>query len=157
MKCDKCQNEASFFYNETRGGKTRALSLCADCARAAGFLAGGAAKSLENDLYSVLFGGKQSPAKTCKTCGKTWSAISASGTVGCAACYETFREELARSIRRMHGNTQHVGRVPAAQKEVREGESRVAALREALKAAIASENFEEAAKLRDEIRNAEGV
>ena len=158
MKCERCQNEASFFYNETINGKARAQALCADCAAKAGFFTGGTAKSLENDLYSVLFQGKQFPAtKSCPTCGRTWSAIAAHGTVGCADCYATFREELAVSIRRMHGNTKHVGRAPAKQKEKQKKENRVATLRAALKAAIAEENFEEAARLRDEIRATEGL
>ncbi len=158
MKCERCQNEASFFYNETVNGKTRSLALCTDCAAKAGFFTGSTAKSLEKDLYSVLFQGKQSPAdKACPACGTTWSAIAKHGTVGCPDCYNTFRAELSASIRRMHGNTRHVGRAPAKQRAAQEKQSRIATLRAALQAAIAAENFEEAAKLRDEIRATEGA
>ena len=153
MKCNKCQNEASFFYSETVNGQKASLALCADCAKAAGFFTGATAKSLEDDLYSVLFQKKQSPpSKSCPTCGTTWQSISGNGMVGCADCYKAFREALSASIRRMHGNTKHVGRAPAGIREKQEKETHVAALRAALQAAIVAENFEEAARLRDEIR-----
>ena len=158
MKCERCPNEASFFYNETVNGKSGSLALCADCAAKAGFFTAGAAKSLENDLYSVLFQKKQFPtAKACPACGATWAMIAESGAVGCPDCYNAFREELALSIRRMHGNTRHVGRAPARLKAKREKADRVAELRAELKAAIETENFEQAAKLRDAIRAAEQV
>lgn len=153
MKCNKCQNEASFFYNETVNGQKSSLALCTDCAREAGFFTGATTKSLEDDLYSVLFQKKQSPPdKSCPTCGTTWKSIAHKGMVGCADCYKAFREELSTSIRRMHGNTKHVGRAPALLREKQEKETHIAALRCALQAAIKAENFEEAARLRDEIR-----
>ena len=156
MKCERCQREATFFYNEAVNGKMRSLALCAECAAKSGFLSGAAAQSLENDLYSVLFPKKQAPAtKSCPRCGTSWQTIAHRGTVGCSDCYAAFREELAVSIRRMHGNTKHVGRAPAKQRERQEKETRMAALRAALKSAIAEENFEEAARLRDEIRATE--
>ncbi|MBQ3063685.1 MAG: UvrB/UvrC motif-containing protein [Clostridia bacterium] len=156
MKCERCENDASFFYNETVNGKKKSLALCADCATKAGFFMGSAATALENDLYSALFQKKQPHTqKLCPTCGTAWQTITANGMVGCPDCYKTFREELGVSIRRLHGNTRHVGRAPAKHGATREKENRISALRAALKTAIAAENFEEAARLRDEIRAAE--
>ena len=156
MKCEKCHEPATFFYNETIGGHTKSLALCAACAAKAGLT--NAENPFAGDLYSVLFHGKHAPTgKVCPTCRTAWHTIMGQGKVGCPDCYKTFREELRASIRQMHGNTTHVGRTPAGNAEAQAKETRIAALRTALKEAIAIENFEEAARLRDEIRAAEGA
>jgi protein arginine kinase activator len=74
------------------------------------------------------------------------------GKTGCPECYTTFGEELGATIRSIHGNVKHAGRAPARLRKDREKQDRLAALRKQMQEAITSENFEQAAKLRDEIR-----
>ena len=163
MKCEHCkQNEASCFYQFTNNGVTSSLALCSACAAA--LQVGG--KSYTNPfaelgtdrshLFDSLFGAPvskaQKNAKSCPTCGAVWRDIAKEGRVYCADCYKTFGEELAPTLRSIHGAATHTGRAPAARRAVREKDERLAALREALKEAIAAEDFEKAAELRDEIR-----
>lgn len=167
MKCEKCgEKEAIFFYEENINGEKRSYHLCRSCAESAGLIAKSKATAGE-DLFSPLFPAGYSnfigdifglpqnlgmQAKTCEACGSSWHMIAKSGKVGCPHCYGTFEEELERSIRSIHGNVTHVGRAPAKDLAAREQKNRMANLKSALKAAIEAENFEEAARLRDEIR-----
>ena len=90
-------------------------------------------------------------------------SISKTGKVGCPDCYETFKNELAAVLKKINGAKQHTGRCPQRFKngiheekeipktEVKE-ENIESKLRKQLEAAIKCENFEEAAKLRDQIK-----
>ena len=156
MKCKRCHQEATFFYNEQSGGKALSLALCADCAAKAGFY------SAHKDLFSPLFGAELSQGlfgapkgeeKTaCPDCGTTWQAMARSGKVGCPQCYNAFREELRGTIRQIHGNATHTGRAPALCREREAKATKEKELRLALENAIRAEEFEEAARLRDELR-----
>ena len=154
MKCEKCnQNEASVFYQEQINGKIKKMALCHSCAAEAGI--GEAAGS----PFSLLLGGfsglglqKARGGAECPACGATMRELVKEGRVGCAACYRTFEAQLAPSIRAMHGNATHTGRTPQKHAAKKERSTRLTALREALQAAIATEDFEKAATLRDEIR-----
>ena len=92
----------------------------------------------------------------CRMLAPTLEEIAAEGKVFCPQCYADFREELSRTIRSIHGNVTHTGEMPAKLSAVQEKENKKASLKKALEAAIAAENFEEAATLRDEIRALEG-
>lgn len=161
MKCEHCnQNEATFFYEETINGQKRALRLCAECAaKMQGELGAFPSPSLSgHDLLSGLFGLSASPKskKSCPQCGASWQALREHGKAFCPQCYLTFREELQPTLRQLHGNVTHQGRAPAERRAENEKKNRLSALRAALGDAIKAENFEEAARLRDEIRALDG-
>ena len=169
MKCQVCnEKEATYFYEETVGGKSRSYHLCRDCAKklqAEGKLSAAWAEEPYTalpDLFGDLFGlarargEKPQQGKSCPDCGATWREIATAGKVCCPTCYETFREALAGSIRSMHGNVTHVGRAPLAFRAEAERKNKKSTLKAALKTAIETENFEEAARLRDELRALEG-
>jgi protein arginine kinase activator len=73
----------------------------------------------------------------------------------CPECYTTFLEELRPTLRSLHGNVTHTGRAPAGRRAQQEKRDKLASLKAQLGEAIKEENFEEAAKLRDEIRGLE--
>ncbi len=172
MKCEKCgEREATFFYQKQTNGHSASGSLCQSCAAEAGLLGGvNIAKTMGNTLSSFfasdfpnLFGdifeftqktpvtGRTSTT-ACPQCGTTWAELAKEGKMGCPTCYSTFAEQLSHSIRSMHGNATHTGRAPAKRQAALEKKTRLENLKKNLKAAIESENFEEAARLRDEIR-----
>ena len=169
MKCDNCQNrEATFFYEENLNGKKRSLHLCPECAaKMQGSKPFGEGvdfpfpvfSDLKSDFLNGLFGLSPSAVgegrKTCRGCGAAWSDLRKAGKAFCPECYATFGEELAPTLRSLHGNVTHTGRAPADRREARAKQDRLAALKAQLSAAIAEENFEQAAKLRDEIRQME--
>lgn len=131
---------------------------------------------LMNDLsFGSLFGSMLggSTAKTlprttrCELCGSAFDDIVKRGKVGCAQCYDTFGDRLAPSIERMHNRTRHIGKLPGksaapaapaaqpAAKQEAVGEESVESLRIQLKNAIAKEEYEKAAVLRDRIKEME--
>ena len=157
MKCERChEKEAVFFYEEIVNGERRSFSLCADCAAEMGLSAKKPSLAHTNlsDLFADLFGiGKPAPAgKTCPDCGASFAEIAKIGKVLCPRCYDTFADELEGTLRSMHGSATHTGRAPAARRAVRERADRLDTLRRELNEAIAAEDFERAATLRDEIR-----
>ena len=177
MLCERCKkNEATVFYRESVNGKERSLSLCAECAGEAkkkgeiedvfkkdNFFGNGFFDDAFSDadkLFGSLFGVRELPGRTkekvkkCPLCGSTFSDLVNSGKAGCPECYRTFSEELSPTISRIHGTTSHVGGAPAAYKKDREKKEKIRTLEAELKAAVKEEEFEKAAKLRDELRAA---
>lgn len=91
-------------------------------------------------------------ALTCEQCGMTYAEFQKCGMLGCANCYKTFKQPLDSLLQRIHGNTQHAGRIPGG---VRSGVSirmNIDRLKQRLRKAIDDEEYEQAAKLRDSIR-----
>ena len=170
MTCDLCsKNEATVHLTEVVNDETRELHLCETCAREKGAaaaeqpFAGGLAELLAGlaDLGAQLPGGAAVLAIHCSECGLTYEDFKKSGRLGCGACYESFRKVLAPLLKKIHGSAAHAGRVPPPAPAVpakagADPKPDVLRLKEQLKAAIETELFEEAAKLRDKIRTIEG-
>ena len=153
MLCQKCKKkEATFYYKQNVNGQVSEVHLCADCARKYG--AGGALPDIFGiDLLGGFFGSAPSlPRKTrvCPVCGSSFGDIVDSGKIGCAECYKTFKDELAGTVERIHGRAKHIGRGVKKEKQIKENKEKE--LRERLAKAVSEEDFELAAKLRDEIK-----
>ncbi len=181
MLCERCNKKKStMVYRENISGRVRVLHLCAECTEileAAGELEElGAALSPFDSLFSQGEGGygtlpflaptekgsrindrrgQATDKEKCPFCGMNAETILSTGRVGCAMCYETFGNTLAPMVSILHGKSTHTGHMTAAVRRRRERTERVARLKKQLKEAIASEQFERAAHLRDEIRSAE--
>ena len=93
----------------------------------------------------------------CPNCGVTLEEFRKKGNVGCAVDYEVFAEEICRLAAKLHGAKGHKGRVPRAVEDERARKHQAAQLQDALAIAIAEENFEEAANLRDRINALESA
>ena len=91
--------------------------------------------------------------KRCDFCGSSFEDISNSGKVGCTKCYDVFFEQLMPSVKRIHGNTKHSGKCASAAGEENIVKNKIQTLNERMKIAINEQNFEEAAKIRDELKN----
>ncbi len=161
MLCDECgKREATFHYSEIINGVTTELHLCEECAKKRGFTLP-AAFSLA-DLLGGLVEPEQMPLLetelSCKNCGFTYSNFKKIGLLGCSQCYSSFHKMLEPLLKKIHGASKHVGKFPGRRKkEKREKSSDIQLLREKLKDAVAREEFEEAAKLRDKIKEIEKV
>ena len=91
--------------------------------------------------------------KRCDFCGSSFEDISNTGKVGCAKCYDAFFDQLMPSIKRIHGNTKHAGKFGSRTGGKKNTlKSKIQALDEKMKVAISEQNFEEAAKIRDELK-----
>ena len=166
MLCQHCkQHEATTVVKTMINGKCEEHRLCPKCAHELGY------DKMFPD-FSADFGGllsgffsnalpAVSGATHCSSCGSTLNDIKRTGKVGCADCYDTFFDELLPTIRSVHGNTFHKGKHPGdieyTVNDEKTGDTdKLTKLRDELKKAIADENFERAAQLRDEIKEAEG-
>ena len=150
MLCSQCQkNEATVYYKQNINGQVTEYALCPQCAaKVQGIHLDGM------NLFGSLLGRPHAvgtPKKHCTLCGSTFESIRRSGKVGCAQCYEVFREQLAPMIHSLHSGT-HIGRAPKGFAEKRKAEDELSRLRGELKSAIEKENYEEAARLRDLIK-----
>jgi len=157
MQCSICKEKpATVHLTQIVGDKMQKLDLCEECAKAkgvndpAGFaladlmLGLGASQEIEQAA-----GGTE---VKCARCGFTQADFKKSGRLGCAECYKTFSDGLGGLLKTMHKGTRHVGKAPEALKGSRDNADRLKALQKKLTKAIESENFEEAAQLRDEIK-----
>lgn len=163
MKCEHCnQNEATFFYEENINGTKHAAKLCAACAAK---LKGGDALSFPTfagfgshllDGLLGFSGNVAAPQRSCPVCNATWADLRRTGKARCPACYDAFRAELIPTLRSLQGgNLTHTGRAPADRRARQEKRDRLDTLKKQLSEAITTENFEQAAALRDEIRSLE--
>ncbi len=168
MKCEKCNKPATQHLTEVRGGKVIEKHLCEQCyAAAEGFSVNPKSHTPINELLTsfVLAHSGQTSTKEatagCPQCGISWAEFRQSGLLGCEHDYALFDKDLTPLLQRAHeGATHHLGKVPT-----RRGGSSVpmkrqvdlTRLRKELQRAVEAEDYERAAKLRDQIRQAEGA
>lgn len=160
MLCDICkQNPAKVHLTQIIDGKTKKVDLCEECSKTKGvddptgfsladlLLGLGAAQEMEQAGAREGGSGLQ-----CSVCGFTQADFKKTGRLGCASCYQAFSEGLEGLLKTMHKGTSHVGKVPQSQQVSRDLEERLRQLQRRLEKAVADENFEQAAVLRDEIK-----
>jgi protein arginine kinase activator len=159
MLCDVCKcNDATVFLTQIVEGKMQKVNLCDGCSKEKGvqdptgfaladlLLGIGAAEEIEKGGAST---------QKCLVCGYTQADFKKTGRLGCSSCYETFAEGLNSLLKAMHKGTEHVGKVPERALRVLELSDRMRALNENLQKAVAEENYETAASLRDQIKQLE--
>ena len=98
---------------------------------------------------------KGSSSQKCPVCGYTQADFKKTGRLGCSSCYLTFLEGLSTLLKAMHKGTEHVGKLPQRAHRTMELTDRRRALTESLQKAVAEENYETAATLRDQIKQLE--
>ncbi len=161
MKCDFCDSKATVFLTQLIEGQSKKVSLCEPCAQERG-VTDPTGFSLADLLLGDLTGTPETAPgittgpgpggnKTCPACGFTLEDLHRVRRFGCAECYTTFREDIAPMLRGMHRGASHVGKVPEGLMALQFKHQRLQDLRSRLEQAIASENYEEAAGIRDEI------
>lgn len=157
MKCCVCKTrEATVHLTQIVGDKMQKLDLCEECSKTKGvndptgfsladlLLGLGASQEMEQAT-----GG---PQVKCPKCGFTQADFKKTGRFGCSDCYKAFSEGLEGLLKSMHKGTRHVGKVPEALRQSRDVKERLGQLQQQLTKAIEGENFEQAATLRDEIK-----
>ncbi|MCL1845515.1 MAG: UvrB/UvrC motif-containing protein [Defluviitaleaceae bacterium] len=99
----------------------------------------------------------RAPAKACTRCGMTFHKFKTGGRLGCDVCYKSFKAEVEVLLKNVQGSTRHEGKYPRRMGAGIFNKRQVTELRDKLKKAIEQEDFEDAARLRDEIRALEGA
>jgi len=157
MLCCICkEKEATVHLTQIAGEKMQKVDLCEECAKQKGvnnspdfsiadmLLGLGASQEIEQSA-----GGSQ---LKCPKCGFTQADFKKAARLGCAECYQTFAEGLEGLLKTMHTGTRHVGKVPQSFQQNRDLNERLKSLNKKLAKAVEEEDFEQAALLRDEIK-----
>jgi protein arginine kinase activator len=159
MSCDQCrEREAVIHLTQIVNDQVTTLHLCERCAAEKGVESPGAvAKTPLGSFLAAMGKEVEAPAPrtadTCARCGGSLQDFRESGRLGCPECWRAFEAPLRDLLRRLHGSTHHVGERYADHRDpAREPKLEAADLREQLRAAVESENFELAAELRDRLR-----
>ncbi|MDX1950858.1 MAG: UvrB/UvrC motif-containing protein [Verrucomicrobiota bacterium] len=158
MLCDLCkQNVATVHLTQMVEGKTKKVDLCEACSKEKGvddptgfsladlLLGLGAAQEIEQSA-----GGGE---LKCPHCGFTQADFKKAGRLGCSECYKIFSEGLESLLKTMHKGTRHVGKVPQSLRQSQDLADKLKALQKKLEKAIAEEDFESAAQIRDELKH----
>ncbi len=177
MLCQNCgKNEANIRYTQIINGDKKEIALCSKCAKKLGvdelelpinfnsFLGDFFNDYAETEFLPML----QTNELKCKTCGMTYSDFINTGVFGCSDCYEVFSNPIDSLLKNLHGTAKHVGRLPngkaekieieqpqkenKANSEESDKENKKKNLERDLEKAIKEERYEDAAKIRDEIK-----
>lgn len=182
--CSACQKApATIVLMDLDGGSVSSQQhLCGPCAEKLGVVQPKAPMKMTADLLEDLLGSVQGKAAQkrreggCAGCGLTVQQFKNTGRLGCPRCYETFRNDLVPLLQRVHESSQHKGRLPGAMQQPaaeaapsepapkpakaqaaqkKSARDALVELRKRLEDAVRGERYEEAARLRDELRRAE--
>lgn len=165
MLCENCKkNEAAVHITKIINGKKQEMNICEKCAKElesfdiGGSMGFGSPFSFQNVLSGIMdyMSSSQQINKTvdlvCKNCGATYNDFKKYGLLGCSECYASFSPTIGPVIKRVQGNVEHVGKIPKKLgKDIME-KRRLSRLKEDLQKAIANEEYEKAAQIRDQIK-----
>lgn len=162
MNCSGCTNKAVLTDLTIKNGEKIEIGYCEKCMHEFDM---GQAKSHASTgevvTSFVIAKGKAGVVQTqvageCETCGLTFAEFRKEGVLGCAECYRAFEKTLGALIERaQEGGTHHIGKIPRRAGASYDRQQRILSLRKQLCEAVAAEQFERAALLRDEIRSFE--
>jgi protein arginine kinase activator len=159
VKCQACSNPATVHLTDIKDGQKREIHLCEDCAEKQQFL-----KNQELNLSAIVQAviGQHMPALAdemarliCPACGIKYMEFKAEGRLGCPCDYEVFQAALEPLLERIHRARRHVGKIPRHAVADAARQSELVQLRQQLRRAVEAEAYEEAARLRDLLRQKE--
>lgn len=158
FKCDNCEKAATIHLTEIIGGEKVEKHLCETCAVDEGITikSNVPISELLEDFILQTSAGVELSELTCDICGMSFSEFRNQGVLRCPHDYDAFKQALEPLLRRaQEGGIEHIGKVPHRAGAVEKKQNAILRLRAQLKAAIASEDYEQAASLRDEIQEME--
>lgn len=163
--CQECQQRtANVHYTKVVNGQKTEYHLCEQCAREKGEIDLSFGFDPGFSIHNLLAGlldmdnpvtqlSKTAAAdQRCPSCGLNYAEFSQSGRLGCAYCYGAFAQQLEPLLRRIQGSTEHNGKIPERTDGVLKLEQEIRKLNSELEEAVAKEEYEQAAKLRDRIK-----
>lgn len=161
-KCRRCSKPSTLHITEIREGVVHELHLCESCAQ----------EYLNNPVADIESGGEAEETGefsmkleeheldeldqiVCPNCGITFREFRSQGRLGCPHDYIAFEAELLPLLENIHGEMQHCGKFPKRAPDASRRQFSLIRLRNELRTAVDEENYEAAARLRDEIRGVE--
>jgi protein arginine kinase activator len=164
MLCENCNKRpATVHLTKIINEKKTEVHLCEQCAKQQEGVHFDTSFSINNFLTGLLDSIQDSPIKVdyiqttkCDKCGMTYGKFKQLGRLGCSECYNAFSEKLEPLVKRIHGSEGHMGKVPRKSGSSILLKNEIKTLKGKLEAAIRNEEYEQAAILRDKIRELEG-
>jgi len=167
MLCQNCkERESTIQFTKIVNGQAMQIHLCEECAQKVQGFGFSLYPGMVSDFLQAILGMNpigqtdslsKLPQEKCAGCGRTFSQIQQAGRMGCDKCYERFEPQIQLLLRRIHGGGTHVGKVPVRAGKAFQSKRELEQLRDKLQALIQKEEFEEAAKVRDRIRELDKV
>ncbi len=162
MTCNLCgTQEATIHLTEIVNNQMVEIHLCETCAQEKGtdfkthFNFGDLLAGLTDIGKPAKTGERKPSLMRCPECGMTFEEFGKTGRLGCETCYGAFAKALVPLIKRVQRSTHHVGKKPSKiSREVRASQD-LRHLQERLRKSVQLEAFEDAAHLRDEIKQME--
>lgn len=159
-KCMFCSKPATVHITDIRQGEAQVLHLCESHAQQ--YLSGGMNEPTASDPDSLAAQLQEADEPddlehlVCPSCGITYREFRSEGRLGCPHDYQVFEEELIPLVENIHGDTQHVGKCPKRAPDESKRQYELIKLRSELRSAVEDEDYETAARLRDQIGDLEG-
>ncbi len=161
-KCDRCARPATHHSVEIIQGKKIEKHLCDEHASEEGL----AIKSIHTPINELLTNfvkihssgeaDQPTPGGVCEGCGLTFAQFRKDSLLGCPDCYKAFEQPLSTLLERAHeGGTHHIGKVPRRAGAGEQRQAMLMRMRKQLNAAVVGEDYELAARLRDDIHRFE--
>ena len=183
MMCQNCgENEANVKYTQIINGVKKEINVCSECAEKLGindmindvelpinfnsFLGDFFNDYVESNSNHLL----ERKVTKCPNCGLTYDEFLNNGEFGCEECYNSFSNAIDLVLKKLHGSSKHTGRKPGKQlenstikienkkeekEETNKTENKKQELERELEKAIKEERYEDAAKIRDELKEVE--
>lgn len=178
MLCENCgKREANVRYSENINGVKKEMNLCEECSKKLGIVDKMDFRMPSLD-FSNFFGSFLEDFNTpefmplldemkqvkCDSCGSTFDDIINTGRYGCPNCYDVFEDRMDPILKKLQGANRHIGRLgkisdnkvkfgkKEEQNEKNKTDNKLEKLQGELKQAIKEERYEDAAKIRDEIK-----
>lgn len=163
MLCQNCNDrEATVHVTKIINNQKQEFHLCEQCARENDDINFDTTFTINNFLTGLLDSIHSSPFKvdyikttTCSKCGMNYGKFKELGRLGCSECYKTFNEKLMPLVKRIHGSENHTGKIPKKAGSRIKLKREIMSLKKQLQRAVEREEFEKAAKLRDQIKELE--
>lgn len=159
MLCQNCQQRiANVHFTQVVNNTKVEMYLCERCASDKGQYSFGSPLNI-SDFFPGLIGVDslnsymiQQQQTTCNKCGMGYEEFQKTGKMGCENCYTVYSDRLKPLIKRLHGNSEHTGKLPGSVLKGLKVSNEIEEFKEKLNSAIKSEEYEKAAELRDKIR-----
>lgn len=155
MKCHHCDKQATVHLTQILNGQMHKMDLCESCAQAKG-VTNPENLSIGSLMENVPDSSDDAASPmTCESCGTTHNEFKKGGRLGCEACYHVFRPVLDPLLDGMHAGIKHLGKIPAGSKVRVQFEQSMSQLQTKLQDSIEQEDYEEAARIRDQLKDLE--
>lgn len=176
MLCQNCNhNEANVRYTQIINGEKKEMFLCDKCSKEFGIdnmklslpidfssFFGDLLNEYDNSFMPLL----QKPNELkCDKCNMTYSEFMELGKFGCDHCYGAFSSRIDTILKRIQGSNRYTGkkaelneetpREEVNEEKVNSKEKTIQELKAQLKKLVQEEKYEQAARIRDEIKKLE--